>query len=172
MSFLELAKKRYSCRSYKDQQVEQEKLDLILEAARIAPTGKNLQGQKMVLVRTKEGMERLAKACRPHGAPMAIIVCYDRENVYLRVHDNKTIEDIDGTIVADHMVLEATDLGLGTCWICAFKPQILREEFNIPKEYVPVAIIAVGYADGEPKPDTRYDEERKGIEDLIVMESF
>lgn len=77
MDFLKLAKKRYACRKYLSRQVEPEKLELILEAGRVAPTGANRQPQRLVVVQSKEGMERLARCTRDFGAPTAVIVCAD-----------------------------------------------------------------------------------------------
>lgn len=75
MDFLSLAKKRYACRKYAPAKVEQEKLDIILEAGRVAPTGANRQPQRLIVVRSQEGMERLARCTRDFGAPCAVIVC-------------------------------------------------------------------------------------------------
>ena len=77
MDFLSLAKKRYACRKYAPAKVEQEKLDIILEAGRVAPTGANRQPQRLIVVRSQEGMERLARCTRDFGAPCAVIVCAD-----------------------------------------------------------------------------------------------
>lgn len=77
MDFLSLAKKRYACRSYQQRKVEPEKIAAILEAGRVAPTGANRQPQRLVVVESAEGMERLARCTRDFGAPLAIIVCAD-----------------------------------------------------------------------------------------------
>lgn len=122
MDFLSLAKKRYACRSYKKQAVEQEKLDLILEAGRVAPTGANRQPQRLVVVRSQEGMERLARCTRDFGAPVAIIVCADTTQAWTRKYDGKQVGDIDASIVTDHMMLCATSIGLNTLWIACSNP--------------------------------------------------
>lgn len=96
------------------QAVEQEKLDLILEAGRVAPTGANRQPQRLVVVRSQEGMERLARCTRDFGAPVAIIVCADTTQAWTRKYDGKQVGDIDASIVTDHMMLCATSLGLNT----------------------------------------------------------
>ena len=82
MDFLKLAKKRYACRKYLSRQVEPEKLELILEAGRVAPTGANRQPQRLVVVQSKEGMERLARCTRDFGAPTAVIVCADTSEAW------------------------------------------------------------------------------------------
>lgn len=114
MDFLALAKKRYACRKYLDRKVEPEKLQQILEAGRVAPTGANRQPQRLVVIQSKEGMERLARCTRDFGAPLAIIVCADTDEVWTRKYDGKKIGDIDASIVTDHMMLCAASLGLDT----------------------------------------------------------
>ncbi|MGI6776745.1 MAG: nitroreductase family protein [Acetivibrionales bacterium] len=163
MSFLELAKKRYSVRVYKDRMVEEEKLLKILEAGRVAPTAANRQPQRLIVVRSKEGIEKLKKAANIHGAPMAIVVCADLNRVWTRSYDNANTADIDASIVTDHMMHEATALGLGTLWICHFEPDVLRSEFNLPENLKPVNILAIGYADREPESPDRHDKTRKPL---------
>lgn len=151
MDFLKLAKKRYACRKYLSRQVEPEKLELILEAGRVAPTGANRQPQRLVVVQSKEGMERLARCTRDFGAPTAVIVCADTSEAWTRKYDGKNISDIDASIVTDHMMLAAASLGLDTLWICMFKPEAVREEFALPANVEPVNILLIGYGDGLPR---------------------
>lgn len=164
MTFLELAKKRYSCRSYSDRPVEPEVLHQILEAAHVAPTGANRQPQRLIVVQSKDGMEKLGCSANLHGAPMAIIVCGDRSAVWTRWFDEKQITDIDATIVTDHMMLAAADLGVDSVWICAFDPKIVREAFSVPEDWEIVNILALGYGNGTPKSPDRFDTERNPVE--------
>lgn len=172
MDFLELAKKRYSVRSYKSQPVEKEKLNLILEAAHVAPTGGNRQPQHLLVVQSEDGLAKLGKAAKTFGAPLAILVCADREQAWKRPYDGKTLEEIDASIVTDHMMLEAADLGLGSVWICYFEPDILRREFNIPENLVPVNLLVIGYADDQAKSPNRHDRDRKPLVETVSHESF
>lgn len=89
MDFLALAKRRYACRQYSDRKVEPEKLQQILEAGRVAPTGANRQPQRLVVVQSKEGLEKLTHCTRDFGAPLAIIVCADTDEVWTRKYDGK-----------------------------------------------------------------------------------
>ena len=114
MDFIELAKRRCSVRAYDDRKVEPEKLERILEAARIAPTAKNLQPVKLLAVQSGEGLEKVGKAANIYGAPLAIIVCADHQRAWTRPFDGKRSTDIDASILTDHMMLEATELGLGS----------------------------------------------------------
>ena len=161
MDFLSLAKKRYACRKYTAQKVEQAKLDTILEAGRVAPTGANRQPQRLIVVRSEEGMARLARCTRDFGAPCAIIVCADTGQAWERKYDGKVIGDIDASIVTDHMMLCAASLGLDTLWICMFKPEAVRAEFNLPEHVEPVNILLVGYGAGIPADPGRHELLRK-----------
>ena len=159
MDFLSLAKKRYACRKYAPAKVEQEKLDIILEAGRVAPTGANRQPQRLIVVRSQEGMERLARCTRDFGAPCAVIVCADTGEAWTRKYDGKTISDIDASIVTDHMMLAAASLGLDTLWICMFKPEAVQ-------------ILLIGYGIGTPADPDRHDLLRKPLAETVVYETF
>lgn len=168
MNFLDLAKKRYSVRAYSEQPVEKEKLDMILEAGRIAPTAVNYQPQRIIVVQDKDGLEKIAEATNAYKAPCVLIICYDTSVSWKRKYDGKDFGDIDAAIATDHMMLMATELGLGTLWIGRFKPQIIRENFNIPEGIEPVSLLAIGYAACEPKSPERHDKDRKQIEDIVL----
>ena len=172
MDFIELAKRRCSVRAYEDRKVEPEKLERILEAARIAPTAKNLQPVKLLAVQSGEGLEKVGKAANIYGAPLAIIVCADHQRAWTRPFDGKRSTDIDASILTDHMMLEATELGLGSVWICFFKPDVLREEFSLPEHLEPVNILAVGYASGAPASPDRHDKTRVPMEKLVSYEEL
>ena len=172
MDFLKLAKKRYSVREYQPKQVEKEKLLTILEAARIAPTAHNNQPAKLIVVQKSEGLNKLKKAANVYGAPLAIIVCSDNEIAWERPFDGKNYSDIDTTIVTDHMMLQATELGLGTVWIGYFDPNIVKQEFNLPKNINPINILAIGYAAGKVSSPDRHDAARKPLTDIVSYETY
>lgn len=172
MSFLELARKRYSVRKYEDRKVEAEKLAQILEAGRVAPTGHNAQSFRLIVVREPEGLAKLKKGANVYGAPLAVIVCGHREEAWVRPYDGKNIRDIDASIVTDHMMLQATELGLGTVWICYFDPVAVKREFRIPDSLEPVNILAVGYAAGEPASPERHGQTRRPLQEIVIDETF
>ena len=172
MEFSELAKKRYSVRSYNGKKVEQEKLEKILEAAHAAPTAANLQPVRLLVIQEEEGLEKLSKAANVYHAPLVIVVCADHDKAWVRPFDQKQTCDIDASILTDHMMLQAADLGLGSVWICYFKPDVLREEFGIPENLEPVNILAVGYSDETPQPSDRHGKTRIPIKDLASLEHF
>ncbi len=167
MDFLEIAKSRYSVRNYADKAVEKEKLEKIIEAAHVAPTAANLQPVRLIVVQEKENLNKLGKAANIYNAPLAIIVCSDHTKAWERPFDGKKMVDIDASILTDHMMLEATELGLGSVWICYFKPDILRQEFNIPKGIEPINILAVGYANETPADRNRHEKMRIDKSELV-----
>jgi nitroreductase len=172
MDFIDLARKRASVRAYTTQAVEAEKLEQILEAGRIAPTAANIQPQRFLVIQDSAGMAKLATACRPHGAPAAIVVLGDRKNVWVRPFDQKDMVDIDTSIACDHMMLAATDLGLGTCWLTYFDPVAIRRAFNIPEGLVPVHVLVLGYAKGPSASPERHATERKPLAELVTWGSY
>jgi nitroreductase len=172
MNFLELAKKRFSVRKFQAKKVENEKLLQILEAGRVAPTAANFQPQRIIVVREDAGLAKLKKAANIYEAPLAVIVCADHDAAWKRPFDGKGMVDIDASIVTDHLMMEATELGLGTVWICYFKPDVLRKEFNIPDHIEPVNILAIGYAAGQIASPDRHDKARKTMEETVFYESF
>ena len=98
---------------------------MILEAARVAPTAANLQPVRLIVVQEKEGLAKIEKAANIYNAPLAVIVCADHSTAWTRPFDKKQTGDIDASILTDHMMLQASELGLGTVWVCYFKPDIL-----------------------------------------------
>lgn len=146
MSFIDLAKKRFSCRKFDDRPVEQEKIDLILESARVAPTAVNKQPQRILIINDKSLIEKL-KNCTKYtfNAPLCFVICVNSSLAYNRGYDGKNSADIDGSIVTTHMMLQAQDLGLGTTWVMAFDPIKAREILNLPEELEPLAILPTGY---------------------------
>ena len=115
MNFIELAKERYSCRSFLEKQVEKEKIDLVLEAARLAPTAGNFQPQKILVITNKEKINKL-KECTlfTFNAPVILAICYDKNISWKRKFDGKDEGIIDVGIVATHMMLQITELGLAS----------------------------------------------------------
>lgn len=172
MNFLEIAKSRYSVRKYSDKKVEQEKLDKILSAAHVAPTAANMQPVRLIVVQTDDGLGKIEKAANIYGAPLAIIVCSEHTKAWTRPFDGKKTIDIDASILTDHMMLEATELGLGTLWVCYFKPDIIKREFDLPDSLEPINILAVGYSDESPADPERHTAQRISMSELVCYEKL
>jgi len=171
-SFLDLAKSRYSVRKYEDRAVEAEKLTAILEAGRIAPTAANQQPCIFLVLNNGDSIEKLCKACSPHGAPLAIVICAEKTTAWVRPFDKANMSEIDTTIAADHMMMCAQDLGLSSCWITYFDPKIVRKEFKIPDNVVPVNILAIGYGADEPQSPDRFTQTRKPLDTMVRYSTF
>ena len=169
MEFLDLVKKRYSVRAYKSIPVEDDKLRQILEAARLAPTGANRQSFQLIVIHTA-GREQELRSIYDKDwfvqAPIVICACatmvqgqpYSEGGSYRNV-----------AIVMDHLILAATDLGLGTCWIGAFNPNEACEVLGLPDEVKPIVFATVGYPDDEPSPR---HQQRKLIDELVRYEHW
>ena len=172
MDFLELAKERYSCRYFSDKKIEQEKIDKILEAARLAPTGINSQSQRILVLTDKEELAKLSE-CTPYGwnAPLVFLICYDKNESWKRKSDGFDGGSQDICIVTTHMMLEVTDLGLGSTWIGAFDPIRTREIYNVPENFEISAILPVGYPSEEAHPSRLHDD-RKPIEEIAFYNKF
>ncbi len=173
MDFLELASQRFSCRGFSDKKVENEKIKKILEAAKLAPTARNFQPQKILVLTEEEGLKKINN-CTQYGwnAPVIMIIFYDKDISYKRdKYDNKEFGDIDTSIVTTHMMLEAQSIGLGTTWVGSFDPQKLIETYNVPNNLVPVAILPIGYPSEEIKP-SKLHFERKNISDFTFCNNW
>lgn len=172
MNFLDLAKKRYSTRNFLQKPVSDADQALILEAGRVAPTAANRQPQIIIVIDDPEALNKLANCCNVFSAPLAFVVCVDHQLSWKRSYDAKDAGDIDASIVTTHMMLQAAELGLGSCWICMFNPKLLRESFNIPDHIEPVNILVVGNETGKPKSPDRHDTQRHPLSEMIVKNTF
>ena len=158
MEFGELIENRYSVRAYKTDPVEDEKLLAVLNAARLAPTACNKQPFRLVVIHTA-GMQQELKQI--YGAewftqaPIVICVCSVVSEAWIRQSDSKVHGEIDATIAMDHLILAATNEGLGTCWICAFDPSAARKVLGLPDSVEPVAFTPLGYPADSPPAKTR-----------------
>ena len=164
MEFLELVKKRYSVRAYKSKPIEYDKLQKVLEAARLAPTADNRQPFQLIIIQTQGREEELLRIYdKPWfvEAPLIICACGIPSEGWIR-QDGKNYCDVDVTIAIDHLILAATDLGLGTCWVGAFNPEEARKVLKIPDDMEPIAFTPLGYPDDQPGEIIR-----KPIEELI-----
>ncbi len=165
MEFEEIIRKRTSVRKFSNKKLEQEKLNKILEAGRLAPTAKNNQPIKIYVVQSKEGLEKIDKASRcRYGANTVLIICGNKEEAYHK--GEYTTYEMDSCIVATHMMLEATNVGVDNIWVESFDGNILIEEFSIPAEYTPVCLLPLGYK-AEDCPINPLHDKRKSIKDLV-----
>ncbi len=167
MNFAELAAARYSLRKFADTPVEQEKLDMILEAGRNAPTAHNNQPQRIFVLRTADVLEKADACMGSHFHPPVILaVAYDPESAWKREHDGKNHGEIDAAIAVTQMMLQAADLGLGTTYVGMFEPEKLRAAFPEMAGLVPVAMLPLGYPAENARP-SRLHADGKGVEEIV-----
>ena len=159
MSFLNLAHDRYSCRSFSDRPVEQEKIDTIIEAGRVAPTAVNFQPAKIWVFKSKEALEKLYQTVPfpfVKQAQVVFVIGGDPESAWKRHFDGKNFADVDSSIIATHMMLEIQDLGLGTTWVGHFNADKLAELFPEMKGYNLTAMFPVGYPADNAAPSNTH----------------
>lgn len=168
MDFLELAQQRFSVLEYTRQAVEQEKIDLILKAALAAPTACNRQPQRILVINDDESRRKLNNVVPSKDyVPVAFLVCYDKDECWLRPQDCKLSGDIDASIVATHMMLAMTDLGLGSIWVMYWDPDKMKIEFHLGENIEPVALLIAGYKAENAHPRKGHLESKTEKEIMI-----
>jgi nitroreductase len=154
MTFQELIRARHSVRRYRPDPVPQDLLSRLLEAGRIAPTACNLQAFSLIVV-TEPGMRRRMQAVYADDwfwqAPVLLVGCAEPAKAWKR-RDGWNSAEVDLAIVMDHVILAATEAGLGTCWVCAFNEAKTKEILGIPPQVRVVAMTPLGYPDVSPRP--------------------
>lgn len=159
MDLMNLLKERYSVRMFSDKPVEDDKLNQILEAGRLAPTAVNFQPQRILALKSDDALAKLKNCTRYHfDAPAALIVCYDNTVSWKRGYDNHDMGEVDAAIVTTQMVLEIANLGLGTTWVGHFDPAAVVREFELTENIIPVAILPIGYPSESAEPNPRHFE--------------
>lgn len=152
MEFLELAKSRFSARSYENKEIEKEKMGKIMEVIKAAPTAKNNQPFIVYIIKKSEDLEKIDRItpCR-FGANTVLMITYKKSEEWYNFDEPDFRSGVeDASIVATHIMLEATDLGLATCYINRFSRVEAKKEFNLPEDEVPVLLMDLGYSDASP----------------------
>jgi nitroreductase len=169
MNFADLARSRYSVRAYKPDPVEDEKLQLVMEAARLAPTAANRQPIQFIIVHTKGKEDELRSIYKAEWfvqAPLVICACGVPTMAWTR-WDGRNYTEVDVAIAMDHLILQAADLGLGTCWIAAFEHDAARAVLELPESVDPIAFTPLGYPADAPG-----EKRRKAIGELLHYERW
>ncbi|UCC87802.1 MAG: nitroreductase family protein [Anaerolineales bacterium] len=169
MEFAQLIQQRYSVRAYRPDPVDEELLGQVLEAARLAPSAANRQPYQFIVIHTR-GRETELKRIYHRGwfvqAPLVICACGVPAQNWVR-RDGKNYNDVDVAIAMDHLVLAATELGLGTCWVAAFDPAAARQVLALPDDVEPIAFTPLGYPADRLRP-----KERKALSELVRYERW
>lgn len=172
MEFEKLITERYSVRNFKPEHLPEECISKILDAAHKAPTGCNFQPQRILVLNTDESMEKLKQCTRCHfNAPSAMLICYNEDESWERPYDGALSAPVDAAIVATHMMLQAHNIGVGSCWVMHFNPMIMKETFDIPDNIKPLALLVMGYPEDDAEPHEFHNTFRP-IDEIVVYDKF
>ena len=168
MEFAQLEKARYSLRKFSDRPVEPEKLALVLEAARCAPTAHNNQPQRVFVFQSEQALKKADACAACHfGAPLLLAVGYEPERAWVRSEfDGKNHGEIDAAIAVTQMMLQAADLGLGTTYVGMFRPEDLVRTFPEMEGLHMIAMLPLGYP-AEGAHPAKLHGLRKPMEELV-----
>ena len=156
MTLLDTIRKRYSCRAYQERPIEKEKLDILFEAARLAPSAKNEQDWRFVVVTDKETKRQVTETTnRPDVFEKAGVIIAACSNSDYVMRCGQAIGPIDIAIALEHIALQATELGLATCWIGSFYTEKVRTILGIPDDIAIIELMTVGYPADSPKQPSR-----------------
>ena len=170
MNFTQLIEERFSVRKYKDKKIDRELILKILEAGRMAPSAVNFQPWHFIVIEEKKVLEEIQTAYSRNWikeAPVIIVVCADHELSWKRRADGKDFADVDVAIAVDHMTLQATNLGLGTCWVCNFDVNKCIHVLGLPSQIEPLVMLPLGYPDIEIPT-----KKRKSLEEIVHWNKF
>lgn len=157
MDFYKLCRARYSVRKFADSQVEEAQLTQILEAGATSPTAKNLQPQRIYVLKSSEAMEKLRAITRcAFNAPMALLVCAEVGEAWVNPFNGRSSAEMDASIAATHMMLQAAELGLGTTWCCWVDFKKVSEAFSLPEGIEPYCLLPLGYPAHDSSPSAQH----------------
>ena len=167
MEFTKVIENRYSCKSFCDRPVENEKLEAILKAGRLAPTAKNLQEQHIYVLKSEDALAKIDSVtpCR-YGAPVVIVVAFDKNNVYTYPGGKRQSGVEDATIVATHMILATANEGVDSCWVNFFDPEQLATLLGLPDNEEILMVMDLGYASEGAGPLANHDK-RKPLSETV-----
>lgn len=169
MNFTELCEKRYSCRKFKEQKVEPEKIEKILHAAAIAPTAVDKQSFKIWVFQSEKAKKTLGEFCKyTFGADCFLMLGVKPDGAWTRFHDQYNFAQVDGAIAATHMMLEIEHQGLATTWVGSFNVPELKKALPQLEGYDLIALFPVGYAAEDAEPGPKHAE-RKSLEELVEL---
>ena len=167
-NFMELAENRYSVRKYSDKQITKEDMDLILHAGQVAPTAMNCQSHRVFVLQSEEALSKVKSVTRFHyNAPTVLLVCVNTNESYKSV-DGVEGGPVDAAIVVTHMMMEAFDIGVGSCWVRGFDENNVKEVFGLPDNLVPVAMLDLGYPAEDSHPWPGAHEKRRPLSETVI----
>lgn len=168
-AFMRILESRYSCHAFSDAPVPDSKLEMILEAGRMAPSAKNLQPTRIWVVKSEEALARLRKVNDCYGAPVVLVVGCRNEEAWVRESDGVNAAKTDAAIVLTHLMLTATDAGLANMWIWDFDPSKVREALPETKGHGVYALLAIGHPAKTEGAPTNLHTVRKSLDELVKV---
>jgi nitroreductase len=167
-AFMRILESRYSCHSFDKYPVSEAKLNMILQAGRLAPSAKNLQPTRIWVVKSEDALARLRTVHHCYGAPVVLIVGCRNEEAWVRETDGVNAAKTDAAIVLTHLMLTATDVGLANMWIWDFDPRKVREVLPETKEHGVYALLALGHPSKDKGKPTELHTERKPLDQMVI----
>lgn len=191
-TFTDLMQRRHTVRNYAQTPIEPEILTAVLDAGRWAPTAVNAQPQRILVLDAPENLAKVREFCTfgwqkryvdfasesdtpdhdriviYYGAPVVLLVCYDRDACWVHPESGETSGPTDATIVATHMMLEATAQGLGSSWISYFDKGKARELLHVPENWEICSMLYLGYPAVDERP-ARISCKRKPLEETCYL---
>lgn len=172
MDFLKFASERFSVRSFRKEHLDSDTVEKILAAGHVAPTGCNNQPQRILVLNTDESVSKLKECTKCHfDAPTAFLVCFNKDESWVRRYDGALSAPVDASIVATHMMLMAHSLGVGCTWVMHFEPEKMISTFNIPQNVIPHALLVMGYPSEDAKPLELHSQFRSS-DDVVFYDTF
>lgn len=168
MEFYELAKARYSVKGFSSEKLPDDKLEKILMAGNVAPTAKNNQPHRIYVLRSEDALKKANELTRCiYGATTVLLITYNRDEVFtFPGNTGKESGDEDCSIVATHMMLEAADLSVGSCWVNLFDPESAKAMFNLPDNEEPVLLMPLGFPKEGVGPLPNH-EKKKNLDEIV-----
>lgn len=169
--FLTLARARWSVRSFSSRPIEKDKLELILKAGQVAPTAVNYQPQKIYILQSPEALKNIRAITKStYNAPTVLLVCYDNRLSWKSPFvDGYDCGEMDASIVCTHMMLEAWNIGVGSCWVLLFDPALVKKAFDLPPYIVPVCLLPIGYAAPNARPYAPWHDTFRPLSETVEI---
>ena len=172
MEFEKLITERHSVRNFRQEHLTEDCISKLLDAAHKAPTGCNFQPQRILVMNTDESIEKLKQCTKCHfNAPTAMLICYNEDESWKRPYDGALSAPVDAAIVATHIMLQAYNIGIGSCWVMHFNPALIKEMFSIPSNINPVALLVMGYPAENAAPH-EYHNTYRPMDEIVVYDKF
>lgn len=163
MDFLDLVKERFSVRDFLPKEIESDKLDQILLAGNVAPTARNIQPQRIYVLKSKESLDKMREITKMvYNAPIVLLVCVDLDEVWKNpLEEGYNTSEMDASIIGTHMMLEAWNLGIASVWIRYFDARKISQEFNLDQNIRPIFLLPIGYKSDKVTPSPSHNDKKE-----------